>query len=200
MHDVAIASLPVVFCVDRAGVVGPDGVTHQGVFDIALLRALPNLEIFQPCDERELRRMLEQAIRRKGPTVIRYPRGTLPPPYAIDDAKLAVQLVRPEADVQIWALGDWLGKALQVADRIGAGVVYARGIKPFDRALLEKQRREGKRIVSLENGSIAGGFGEALGADVKIGWPDDFIPHGSCEELEKHYALDVASLVALLSR
>jgi hypothetical protein len=63
-----------------------------------------------------------------------------------------------------------------------------------------KQRREGKRIVSLENGSIAGGFGEALGADVKIGWPDDFIPHGSCEELEKHYALDVASLVALLSR
>ena len=198
-HGVAIANLPVVFAVDRAGAVGADGVTHQGFYDLAMLRTVPNLEIYQPCDETELKAMLSAALERKGPTVIRYPRGAVSSPMGIVGTAPAVEVVRPEAPLQIWACGDWLGKALAVAERTGAGVVYARRLKPFDAELLSAQRRAGKRIVSLENGALAGGFGEAIGADVKFGWPDEFIPHGAVGELEKRYKLDVESIVEVLN-
>ena len=199
MHDVCISSLPVVFCVDRAGVVGADGVTHQGVFDLAMLKALPNLTIVQPADEQELRSLLEEALRRSGPTVIRYPRGPVSRSLPELPAGLSVQLTRPEAKLQLWAAGDQVAKALSVADRLEAGVVYARFLKPFDRARLAEQRRAGQRIVSLENGSCIGGFGESIGADVRLGWPDVFVPHGSIAELERRYGLDVESIVGVLS-
>jgi 1-deoxy-D-xylulose-5-phosphate synthase len=199
MHDVAIAGLPVVFAVDRAGVTGADGVTHQGVFDIAMLRALPNVEIWQPCDGDELKAMLRSALERGGPTVIRYPRGPLPPSYGIRAEGAAVQVARADAPVQIWVAGDWLGKALSVAELTGAGVVYARKLKPFDSELLARQRSLGMKIVSLENASVAGGFGEAIGADVKFGWPDEYIPHGSPGDLEKRFRLDVGSIAEVLN-
>ena len=199
MHDVCISSLPVVFCVDRAGVVGQDGATHQGVFDVAMLRCLPNLTIAQPCDADEMGRLLAEALGRSGPTVIRYPRGAPPPQTGISPDGLAVEVARPEAHVQIWATGDMLPKALEVASRIGAGVVYARYIKPFDEELLAKQRAAGRRIVSLENGSAAGGFGEAIGADLRFGWPDRFIPHGKVEELERRFGLDVDSIAEAIN-
>ena len=112
---------------------------------------------------------------------------------------LAASVARPEAHVQIWATGDMLQKALDVASRIGAGVVYARYIKPFDAELLARQRAAGCRIVSLENGSAAGGFGEAIGADLRFGWPDRFIPHGKVDELERRFGLDPDSIAEAIN-
>jgi len=187
MHDVCLPALPVVICVDRAGVVGADGATHQGVFDIAMLRCLPNLTICQPKDEEDLRSLLDEALARRGPTVIRYPRGSVPShvePFNGEGGRIA-----------IWATGDWLGKANEVARAVrGAEVVHARYIKPFDSDTLSRQRAAGMKIVSLENGSVAGGLGEAIGADMKFGWPDSFVPHGQQAELEWYFSLDSASI------
>ncbi|MGN0833701.1 MAG: 1-deoxy-D-xylulose-5-phosphate synthase [Kiritimatiellia bacterium] len=204
MHDVCIASLPVVFCVDRAGAVGADGVTHQGIYDIALLRTFPNLTICQPKDAADLKALLAEALARGGPTVIRYPRGTVP-----DAAVGAAPAHRPADGADrppplrhafaLWATGDQLDKAAAVAARLpGTEVTFARMIKPFDRSLLARQRAEGRRIVALENGAVAGGFGESIGADLRFGWPDVFIPHGSVAELERRYGFDVEAIVAAI--
>ena len=189
MHDVCIANLPVVFCVDRAGAVGTDGVTHQGLYDIAMLRTLPNLTICQPKDAEDLKALLAEALKRNGPTVIRYPRGSAP----------QTSQTSQTSQTCIWATGDQLEKAYSVASRVpGTEVTFARYLKPFDAELLKRQRAEGKRIVTIENGAIAGGFGEAIGADLKFGWPDTFIPHGSVAELEKRYGFDAESIVAAI--
>ncbi|MBO7482895.1 MAG: 1-deoxy-D-xylulose-5-phosphate synthase [Kiritimatiellae bacterium] len=196
MHDVCLSSLPVVFCVDRAGVVGADGVTHQGVFDIAMLRAFPNLTICQPRDAEDLAKLLDEALLRNGPTVIRYPRGKIGKVESGEQGVggLSCRLEFPHPGkrpgVAIWATGDWYAKACEVARRVGGVAVHARYIKPFDAELLARQRADGMRIVSLENGSVAGGLGEAIGAELKFGWPDEFIPHGSQSELERKYGLD----------
>ena len=210
MHDVCISNLPVVFCVDRAGAVGADGVTHQGLYDIAMLRTLPNLTICQPKDADDLKALLDEALKRNGPTVIRYPRGKCSNVRMMGCSNAASGCAETEhsniqtfkhANIVIWATGDQLEKAYQVAARVpGAEVVFARYLKPFDAALLEKQRAEGKRIVSIENGAVAGGFGEAIGADLKFGWPDVFIPHGSVAELEKRYGFDMDSIVARINQ
>lgn len=191
MHDVCISSLPVVFCVDRAGVVGADGVTHQGVFDIAMLRALPNLTICQPKDAEDLAKLLDEALVRNGPTVIRYPRGAAPKDVPEDGGR-----GEGRGKISIWATGDWYPKACEIARRVGGVAIHARYIKPFDAELLARQRAAGMRIASLENGSISGGLGEAIGADLKFGWPDEFIPHGSQSELERKYGLDADSVAA----
>lgn len=199
VHDVAIANLPVVFCVDRAGVVGADGVTHQGLFDYAMLKTVPNLTIVQPCDAVEFDLLLAEALKRKGPTVIRYPRGKVGAPLNVSEDGLSVQVMNATAATQIWATGDQLVKAMEVAERTGAGVVYARSLKPFDRGLLDRQRADGKRIVSLENGCLAGGFGETIGADLRFGWPDEFVPHGPVTALEERYGFTVDAIVSKIS-
>jgi len=188
MHDVCISNLPVVFCVDRAGAVGADGATHQGLYDIAMLRCLPNLTICQASDAEDFRALFAEALERKGPTVIRYPRGK------------ALQRVEASPAAKpgryaIWSTGDWYWKAVEVAEAVGGEAVHARYIKPFDEAALKRQREAGMTIVSIENGAVAGGFGEAIGADVKFGWPDGFLAHGTCEELEKRFGLDVPSII-----
>ena len=196
MHDVAIANLPVVICVDRAGVVGADGVTHQGLYDLAMLRCLPNLAICQPKDAEDLKALLVEALGRNGPTVIRYPRGRA------EKAELpANQAIKQSSNqtIAIWATGDWYGRACEVAERVGGVAVHARYLKPFDAKLLAEQRAKGMKIASIENDAVAGGLGEAIGADVKFGWPDEFIPHGTCAELERRYGLDVDSIVERLS-
>ncbi len=187
VHDVALARLPVIFCIDRAGVVGADGATHQGVFDLAMLRPVPNLVICEPKDREDLAHLIDEALLRGGPTVIRYPRGV---PHELPPAKSAPE----KPSFAIWATGDWLWKAEEVASRLGGEAVHARYLKPFNRELLERERKAGMKIVSLENGSVKGGLGEAMGADLKLGWPDRFIPHGKPEELEKVCSLDVDSI------
>ncbi len=199
MHDIAIANLPVVVCVDRAGVVGADGVTHQGLYDIAMLRCLPNVTICQPKDADDLKALIKEALVRNGPTVIRYPRGKATCDLPRDADKLPTTNCQLPTKLAIWATGDWYGKACEVAKRVGAVAVHARYIKPFDAKMLAEQRSAGMKIASLENASVAGGLGEAIGADVKFGWPDEFIPHGTQSELEKRYGLDVESLVKRLT-
>ena len=198
MHDVCLPNLPVVLCVDRAGVVGADGATHQGLYDIAMLRCLPNLTICQPKDEDDLKALLCEALKRNGPTVIRYPRGAPSPRRELRPSAFG-------ASVAIWATGDWFDKACDVADRVAkreppivCEVVHARYLKPFDEAALRRQRAAGMKIVSLENAAIVGGLGEALGADIRFGWPDEFVPHGSPADLERRFGLDVDSIVERL--
>ena len=214
LHDVCISNLPVVFCVDRAGAVGADGVTHQGLYDIAMMRTIPNLTICQPKDADDLKALLGEALKRNGPTMIRYPRGV-----AAQEAKARGEGERrtdcADADKKeapnhcspspltftcsIWATGDQLEKAYAVAARIpGAEVTFARYLKPFDAELLKKQRAAGMKIVSIENGAVAGGFGEAIGADLRFGWPDEFIPHGSIAELERRYHFDIGSITEMI--
>ena len=206
MHDVCILKLPVVFAVDRAGCVGADGRTHHGMFDIPMSRCLPNMSLLQPRSAEMLEEMLAAALAASGPVAIRWPRGaTVKESGSMPLAwGLAEQLSAPDARVQLWALGDQVPKARKAADvlaraGIEAGVVDARFVKPFDADLLARQRASGAFIVSLENGAVAGGFGEAIGADARFGWPDAFVGHGSVEELEADFgftAQDVARCVA----
>lgn len=192
LHDVCIANLPVVFCVDRAGIVGEDGVTHQGIYDFAMLKAIPNLRVFQPKDAADLVALMDEALACNSPCVIRYPRGIAPThvePSVTHGSKIA-----------IWTPGDWVPKCNAIAEKIGATVVHARCLKPFDSKLLNHQRETGMKIVSVENGAVIGGFGESIGADLKFGWPDSFIPHGTPGELERAFALDADSIAASIAR
>ncbi len=207
MHDVCLQNLPVLFCVDRAGVVGSDGPTHHGIYDIPMLRCLPNLVIMQPKDASELVSMLKTALRHDGPAVIRYPRDPVP---AVDFSMDAAPLHVGEAEtvsappcgsgapVWFWALGDMLPLASAAAKRlaaagVSAGVVNARFVKPLDVGKLREQASASALIVTIENGALAGGFGsavrEALAACgercqvVSYGWPDAFIGQGTTGEL-----------------
>ncbi len=207
MHDVCLLNLPVIVGVDRAGCVGRDGRTHHGMFDIAMLRCLPNLTICQPSDAEDLQDMLDQALALGGPWVIRYPRGTAPRNRAVRAALSrgqARQVCGADAAIQIWALGDQVSKALSVVERlkekgVSAGVVDARFVKPFDAELLARQRAAGMWIVSVENGSLAGGFGETIGADQRFGWPDAFVGHGTVAELEARHAFTAEALAEAIS-
>ncbi len=190
MHDVCISRQPVVFLLDRAGVVGEDGATHHGVYDYAMLKCLPNLAICQPSGVEDMVRLMREALNRNGPTVIRYPRGVAPERIA--------PVEREDARIAIWATGDMVSRANAVAEKVGATVVHARYMKPFDEALLSRQRKAGMLIASIENVSLAGGFGETICADVRFGWPDVFVPHGSVAELEKSFSLDVESIAAAI--
>lgn len=215
MHDVCICSLPVVIGIDRAGIVGADGKTHNGLYDIPMLRCLPSLSICQPRNVFELRSMMELALARGASVAIRYPRGC---PPAEDDkekspvvwGKAEIVLRQEAATLQIWALGDQIQKALNVAEILKAngvlaGVVNARFVKPLDKELLLKQAGEGCSFVTIENGALAGGFGSAVREALagcsalrvmSYGWPDEFIEQGSVEEIEKEFkftAEDIAS-------
>jgi 1-deoxy-D-xylulose-5-phosphate synthase len=156
LHDVALQNLPVVFCLDRAGIVGDDGPTHHGVFDIALLRPVPDLIFMQPKDEPELCHMLKTAFDCGKPAVIRYPRGTGPGhevPETFETLEIGkAEVLRQGKTVQFWALGDMLPLAESCADQlrekgIEAGVVNPRFIKPLDEALLKQQAAEARVIV-----------------------------------------------------
>jgi 1-deoxy-D-xylulose-5-phosphate synthase len=208
MHDVCLQNLPVVFCVDRAGVVGNDGPTHHGIYDIPMLRCLPNLTIMQPKDTVELVAMLKTALAHTGPSVVRYPRDPGPavtPPPVIEALPLGVsELIAdlPEAVqgpvVWFWALGDMVPLACETARRlealgVRAGVVNARFVKPLDTARLSAQALEAAAFVTLENGAVAGGFGSAVrealagrGLNVPVrafGWPDAFVGQGTTRQL-----------------
>ncbi len=208
IHDICLQNLPVVFCFDRAGLVGDDGPTHHGLFDIVLFRSVPNLIFMQPRDEAELAAMLAAATGWQQPVIIRYPRGCgsgTPVPEVLPDIPLGrAEVVAEGAAVQIWALGDMLpiGQCavnLLKAGGIDAGLVNPRFIRPLDRDLLLRQAFAARCFATLENGQVAGGFGSAVeealrengfrGECLRFGWPDRFLPQGAFDVLAEQCGL-----------
>lgn len=207
IHDVCLQNLPVTFCLDRAGLVGEDGPTHHGAFDIAYLRHIPNLTFLAPATPGELKGMLEFALTLKGPVAIRYPKGSAllsgqsSAPIELGKA----QVLKSGRDVSIISLGTMAETALEIAEllskkRVGAGVINARFINPIDEELFARVCGETKKIVTIEDGVLEGGFGSKLlefmerssikGVKVRrFGLPGKFIEHGKRPELFLKYNL-----------
>ena len=203
-QEVALQNLPVLFCMDRAGPVGQDGPTHNGVFDIAYLRTLPNFVLCAPRDATDMRRMMRMALQQPGPVGLRYPRGNCPLRERVHESERRAMLpgkaevLAEGGPVVIWAYGAMVTSCLEVADKLRAeglevGVVDARFAKPLDEDLLARQVRSGKAIVTVEDHQRAGGFGSAVleawvrhagsGSRVRVlGLPDRFIEHMSSRE------------------
>jgi len=199
IHDVCLQRLPVLFCLDRAGLSPNDGPTHHGLFDIAYLRCIPHACIMQPENEDELADMIYTGLMQTQPTFIRYPRGAArgvpikPQPQALPIGEAIV--LRPGDQIMIWALGPMVAEANQLAVEIAqelglsVGTVNARFIKPLDETMLLKHAQSVDLIVTLEDGVLQGGFGSAVmevfnqhgltTPVLALGWPDQFIPHGS---------------------
>jgi 1-deoxy-D-xylulose-5-phosphate synthase len=215
LHDVCIQNLPVVLCLDRAGLVGEDGHTHHGIFDIGFLRILPNLVIMAPKDENELQHMVYTATKHSGPVAIRYPRGE---GLGVGmDARLLrlpigkAELLRDGSDVAILALGHGVYPSLDVArelekEGIAAAVVNMRFVKPLDRELILQMARRTRRLVTVEEHVLQGGFGSAVleileeeglsGVEVKrIGLPDQFIEHGAVRSLRERFGFTTETLL-----
>ncbi len=217
MHDVCLQKLPVVFCMDRAGLSPNDGATHHGLFDISFLRSLPNAVVMQPSNEDELTDMLWTSIQSKVPAFIRYPRGKAEgvpikeKPAMLEIGK-AKQLRQSDGKICIWALGNMVKTAMITADAIKAefgvdvGVVDARFVKPLDEQLLSKLADENQTIITMEDHVRMGGFGSAIAEYLIdnrksckleiIGWPDAYIPHGTdVETIRKEFGLGQEQII-----
>jgi 1-deoxy-D-xylulose-5-phosphate synthase len=209
VEDVCIQGLPVVFAIDRAGIVGADGETHHGLFDISYLSSIPGITILTPANGNQLAAMMEYAFEQPGPVAIRYPRGGCgfdPDAVEVFDGR-SLRLFSG-TDVDIWACGAMLDKALTARELlrkrgISAGIVDVRVVKPLDMSAMSSRCRN---IVTLEDGVVMGGFGEKLRAIVpasitvmNLGWPDRYIEHGSCDDLYRKYGLDGASIAERIS-
>lgn len=208
VHDVALMKLPVIFCLDRGGLVGEDGPTHHGIFDLAYLRMIPNFTVMSPKDELELRNMLWFAHEQRHPVAIRYPRGAgIGSESAVAYNKIAMgkaEVCRKGAGPAIWALGSMLYPALEASESLATlgldpMVINPRFVKPIDRDLLARVLDGNPYLISVEEGCCAGGFGSALIEEahnlgyspkvLRIGIPDEFIPHGAQRELRARYGL-----------
>lgn len=210
VHDLCLQNLPVTLCLDRAGLVGEDGPTHHGVFDLAYLRHLPNMIIMSPKDENELQHMIKTAVEHNGPAAVRYPRGTgLGVPMDQEPKTIPIgkgEVLREGNDLVIFALGNMVRPSLDAAERlqadgISAAVVNARFAKPLDEELILRMAKKTGRVVTTEEHVLQGGFGSAvlelLSASgfssvkvLRIGLPDRFIEHGAQKELRHKYGLD----------
>jgi len=210
VHDVALQKLPVVFCMDRAGLSGDDGPTHHGLFDIAYLRSVPDLVLMAPKDEDELADMMKTAIELPGPSAIRYPRGVVAGVVRKTEPESIpvglAEVLQDGSDVAIIGLGPMIALARELAGRLkcegySAAVVNPRFIKPIDRAMLEHYAGSVSAFVTFEDHVKMGGFGSAvvealeeMGCStpvVRIGWPDQFIEHGKVDALRTRYGVSV---------
>jgi 1-deoxy-D-xylulose-5-phosphate synthase len=223
VHDVCLQKLPVLFCMDRAGLSGDDGPTHHGLFDIAYLRGIPEIVLMAPKDEDELADMIKTGLSLPGPSAIRYPRGTVagvtrkPEPQLIPVGK--AEVLADGSDVAILGLGTMITMARSLAaslDRGGysAAVINPRFIKPLDREVLARYASRVAAFVTFEDHVKMGGFGTAvvealdeMGLSVpviRIGWPDQFIEHGKIDDLRARYGLTaeaaLAQVLPLLTR
>ncbi|MCC5879739.1 MAG: 1-deoxy-D-xylulose-5-phosphate synthase [Idiomarina sp.] len=213
IHDVALQNLPVVFAIDRAGIVGADGPTHQGAFDLSFLRCVPNLVVMTPSDENECRQMLYTAYHCNQPAAVRYPRGsgtgcTLEPMSELELGK-SVERRKGEA-VAILNFGTLLEEVLPAADALNATVIDMRFVKPLDVEALLAAAEGYELLVTVEENAIAGGAGsavlEALQAHqvqanvLCIGLPDSFIKHGSQTEIRAELGLDAAGIEAQIRK
>ncbi|WP_345830932.1 1-deoxy-D-xylulose-5-phosphate synthase [Erwinia sp. HDF1-3R] len=214
IHDVAIQKLPVLFAIDRGGIVGADGQTHQGAFDIAFMRCIPNMVIMTPSDENECRQMLYTGYHYShGPSAVRYPRGTgtgaeLKP---LASLPLGKGIVKREGEkLAILNFGTLLPEAAAVADKLNATLVDMRFVKPLDESLIAELAASHEALITLEEGAIKGGAGsgviETLMARrllvpvLTLGLPDEFIPQGTQDEIRHDYQLDAEGIEQQISR
>jgi 1-deoxy-D-xylulose-5-phosphate synthase len=215
IHDVALQNLPVVFAVDRAGMVGSDGATHQGSYDLSYLRCIPNTVIMAPADENECRQMLYTASTLASPAIVRYPRGTGPGvPVVAQMTALPLgkaQLRREgKSGLALLAFGALVASAQQIAEALDATLVNMRFVKPLDEDLLLSLAGRHRALVTIEENATQGGagsgVGELLAAEgvqvplLQLGIPDRFIEHGSREECLAAAGLDAAGLAASIER
>jgi 1-deoxy-D-xylulose-5-phosphate synthase len=214
IHDVALQNLPVVFALDRAGLVGADGATHAGAYDIAYIRCIPNLSLACPADERECRQLLSTAYGQSHPVAVRYPRGAgagvapladlAPLPFGKGEVRRAGQRIA------VLAFGSLLTPALQVGEALNATVVNMRWAKPLDTELLAQVAQDHEYIVTVEEGSIMGGAGSAVSEALhqmncllpvlQLGLPDEFIEHGDPAKLLALQGLDAQGMEASIRR
>ncbi|OKZ74750.1 MAG: 1-deoxy-D-xylulose-5-phosphate synthase [Clostridium sp. 26_22] len=206
IHDIALQNLPVIMCVDRAGVVGADGETHQGTLDMAFFRIVPNLTIMAPKDFKELEDMLEFAVKLNKPVVIRYPRGGEEKTKLEKHEELKLgkaEILKEGKDITIVAIGKRVAKAMEMAEKlkqneIDAEVINARFLKPLDKEKIKTSIEKTKNVITMEDGTEINGLGTAVEELIveenlqnikfkKYAWPDEFIRHGNVEELEKIY-------------
>ncbi len=220
LHDVCIEALPVVFAVDRGGIVGEDGATHNGIFDLSYFRSLPNMVVMAPKDENELVRMLTTALAHNGPIAVRYPRGTAAG-VKMENQDVPIPIGKGEVlkkgdDVLILAIGTSVSEALYahstlMEQGISATVVNCRFVKPLDSDLIGSLAREIPRIITVEENVRQGGFGSAVLECLSdqritgfllecIGIPDTFVEHGSQNFLRAKYGIDAPAIVNAAKR
>jgi 1-deoxy-D-xylulose-5-phosphate synthase len=212
IHDVAIQNLPVLFAIDRAGLVGADGATHHGAFDLAFLRCVPNLTVMAPSDGDECRRMLSLALECGGPCAVRYPRGSVHETTAVAETLtlghsriVREARARRRPRVALLAFGDLLHASVQIAEILDATVVDMRFVKPLDTRRIAELADSHELLVTIEDGVAAGGAGSAVAetlavagrrvALLQLGLPDRFVEHGSRDELLARCGLDAAGLL-----
>ena len=212
IHDICLQRLHVVMCVDRAGVVGNDGATHQGMFDLSLFRLIPGITIMAPRDFTELRMMMDYAVKAEGPIMIRYPRGgekEISLPYS-PLKKGRLDLIQEGDDISIITIGNSVAKGIEISkkleeDSIHSEILNVRFLKPLDEKNIIKSLQKTKKFIVIEDGTIIGGLCSAVEeivisnhlCEVKgsfYAYPDKFIEHGSVSELEKKYKQDVDSI------
>jgi 1-deoxy-D-xylulose-5-phosphate synthase len=210
VHDVALQNLPVVFALDRAGLVGADGATHAGAYDIAYIRCIPNMSLACPADERECRQLLSTAYAQNHPVAVRYPRGAgvgTDPGRDLDTLPFGKGEVRRQGEkLAILAFGTLLASALQAAEKLNATVVNMRWVKPLDVDLLAQIAQSHEHLVTVEEGCTMGGAGSAVAEALQalhfmrpvlhLGLPDAFIEHGDPAKLLALQGLDAAGIEA----
>jgi 1-deoxy-D-xylulose-5-phosphate synthase len=210
IHDVAIQELPVLFAIDRAGLVGADGPTHQGAFDIPFLRCIPNMVIMAPADENECRQMLYTGHKLNKPAAVRYPRGSatgVTPTQEMTELALGVsRTIRQGKKIAILNFGILLPYAQQAAEEINATVIDMRFVKPLDTQIIDQLASDHELFVSLEDGAIIGGAGSAVAEYlmsskhtsklIQLGLPDEFIMQGTQQEMYAELGLDTAGILS----
>lgn len=219
IHDICTQKLHVVMCIDRAGVVGNDGETHQGMFDLAFLNIIPNITIMAPKDFIELRQMLEFAVNYNGPIAIRYPRGGEEKTKFLTHKSIEkgkAEILKEGEDVSIIAIGKMVAKAQNIAEileskGIDAEVINARFIKPLDKETIIKSIEKTENVITIEDGTIEGGLGTVIEELIleenlknvkfkKFGYPDRFIKHGKTEEIEDIFGLTEKNIVEYVEK
>ncbi len=209
IHDIALQNLPVMFAIDRGGLVGADGATHQGAFDLSYLTCIPNMVVMAPADEAECRRMLTTAFRIDGPAAVRYPRGSGPgvaPAPTFDSLPVGKGEIRRRGQhVAILAFGTLLGAALEAGEQLDATVANMRFVKPLDTELVQELARSHELLVSVEENALIGGAGAEVARCLddggsrtpllRLGLPDHFIEHGEQAAMLAELGLDAAGIV-----
>jgi len=214
IHDVAIQNLPVLFAIDRGGVVGGDGSTHNGAFDLSYLRCIPNMTVMTPSDENECRRMLTTGLQINGPSAVRYPRGS-GSASTIETSMQALaigkaQIKRQGKRIAILAFGSMLQAALIVGEQLNTTVVNMRFVKPLDQTLITQLANDHELIVTVEENAIMGGAGSAVNEFLQqanivmpilnLGLPDEFIEHGDPAILLQRCGLDASGIRAAIEK